>query len=293
MWKWRVILGLVFTISIFFSYHQVFKSPPFNSRICLDCFEEKLCQLPENIQEILSQNYKFLGKGGQFYAFISHDGNYIVKFFRTAKIRDLIWVKNLPIPIFLQPALVTWQDKQARIEKKLLTSCQIASTIMQEQTGIIGIHLSKTNHLNSSIRLEDREGFTRSLLADDVPFLIQRKAELFTASIKQMAQDNDLDEVKKSLTTILDEILFRAKKMIVNNDPFLQKNYGFYNKKPIEIDVGSFSFDSTLRRPACLAKEFYFCSKQLLNFVKNELPELKEWLQEIITEKWQNSLEEE
>ncbi len=48
------------------------------------------------VRTILDQPYRYLGKGAQSYAFLSEDGNYVLKFFKFKHLRQASWVSYVP-----------------------------------------------------------------------------------------------------------------------------------------------------------------------------------------------------
>src|SRR3989304_2311781 len=50
------------------------------------------------IKQILSQKFTYLASGGQCFAFVSEDGNYILKFFKHHRRTLPAWFQALPLP---------------------------------------------------------------------------------------------------------------------------------------------------------------------------------------------------
>lgn len=65
---------------------------------------------------------------------------------------------------------------------------------------------------------------------------------------------------------------------IHDSDRQLYKNYGFINGKPIELDIGDFSFDKTAALSKNIAKELQEVTAQILDFVSTYAPELTQEL---------------
>src|SRR5271166_494426 len=82
------------------------------------------------IQTLLSQPYRFLGSGGQCYAFVSQDGTAVIKFFKHHHMRP----SRLLLP----------KQKQQRKERleNLFSSFKIANDLLKEETALLFLHLN-------------------------------------------------------------------------------------------------------------------------------------------------------
>lgn len=95
----------------------------------------------------LNQSYRYLGKGCQSYVFESEDGKFVIKFFKYQRFRMHSWLKFFP-PM---PALVKYrQEKMEKKWKKLdgfVRSWKVAFEHLKEETGLVFVHLNKTEGL--------------------------------------------------------------------------------------------------------------------------------------------------
>ena len=99
------------------------------------------------IDGILSQPFSYLGKGCQSYVFQSQDGLYVLKFFKFQRYRIKPWVVAFSfIPAVEKHIEKRLEHKKAKIER-FLTSWRIAFDDLQNETGIVYVHLNKTDFL--------------------------------------------------------------------------------------------------------------------------------------------------
>lgn len=138
------------------------------------------------VDSILSQRFTYLGKGCQSYVFLSQDGQYVLKFFKYQRFRTQPWLDYL--------SFIPWveryrQEKIAKKQRRLngfFNSWRIAFDELQEHTGLLYVHLNKTNHLNKVLTITDKMGFEHYLELDQMEFLLQKKVQMLGPYIKEL-----------------------------------------------------------------------------------------------------------
>jgi hypothetical protein len=206
------------------------------------------------IKAILSQPYSYLDNGVQSFVFASQDGQYVIKFFRH---------DHLDAPFWLTPSQRT--KKQAQLCKEFL-SYKLAFQNLREQTGLVFVHLNKTQDLHQTLDLIDKLGIHHPIPLDNYEFLIQKRASLLYTALNQMIEENKLADAH------------RAKEGISDKDPDLITNFGVIGTKPIQIDVGRFSPRVSPRAPTCDKNEIIRITDQLDQYLKTKCPELQQHL---------------
>lgn len=188
------------------------------------------------IKKILSQPYKFLGRGAQSYVFASEDGQYVIKFFRYHHLQAPLHLKLLPFE---------WaKRKAARKDFKLIkdfNSYKIAYEMLKEETALVYLHLNKTNDLNITMDLIDNLGIHYQIPLDQHEFLVQRKAVLFYDALDQMISENRIEDGKAALTNLVNLLVQRIQKGVYDKDPDINTNFGAIGTRAVEIDAGRFS----------------------------------------------------
>lgn len=168
------------------------------------------------INEILKQNFTFLGKGTQSYVFESEDGKYVIKLFRY----DQPSSKNKIVLLF--------------------NACKIAYDHLQSETGLVYIHLNPTPMNLPILHFQDAVYRRYEIPLDHYRFALQKRAEPFTETLVASRRNPQL--MKKRLDQFLTLLKTRTGKGIFNSDPSLSRNFGFLEDQSIEFDFGNYRY---------------------------------------------------
>lgn len=231
----------------------------------------------EEIQNILSQKFHFLGSGVQSYAFLSDDGKTVLKFFKHYHMwpnTQLLQKISLPLN-FVEN---TVEERHKRMSY-IFNSCKIAHKECEEQTGVFYLQLNPSPGF-PKIRVFDKLNIAHEIDLKTTPFLLQRKAVPLCPYISQLMKKGDVQEAKKSIESVLILVQNRMQKGVLNTDRKFCRNVGFFEGKAIHIDIGSFDKSSPLQDPAIIQEE---AEKELLEFkvwLKKEHPMLIEYFEE-------------
>jgi len=216
------------------------------------------------------QPFYFLGSGVQFYAFVSEDGQTVMKLFKhhhmglsTDLVKKLL-PKSLAAPIL--------QKRENRMHH-LLKSAQIASEKLSEETGVYFTHLCKTDGLLGQITLHDKLGIAHKLDLDTTEFVLQKRAIPVFEHLHLLFQNQKIEEALSAMKNLLVMIENRSKKGIKNKDGKVLRNCGFLGETPVELDIGSFTFRSHSTNPKPHKKAVQKGALQLLGWVKKNYPE--------------------
>lgn len=187
------------------------------------------------VREILSQPFSYLGKGAQAFVFGSKDGKYVIKLFRHHHMRASFWIKYLPFG---------WAE--SRIEKKFgklwidFASYKLAFEELRNETGMIFLHLNKSNDLHQKLQIIDKIGIAHTLEADQMEFLVQKRAELIYPGIEKLMETGQEEKAQRAIEQLVHLLVQRCEKGIWDKDPDLNTNFGLVEDSPIQIDVGRF-----------------------------------------------------
>lgn len=180
------------------------------------------------LKSILDQKFKFLAVGSQSYAFASEDGKYVVKFFimkhQIPRLSDL------------------WHPEKVEYRRQNLFSIfrahKLAYSELKADTGLIYIHLNKTDHLKTQLKVIDRLGRTHHIDLDKTEFVVQEKAELIFTHLKKLLVRGDKEKAQKCIQAVLDVVKRRMDKKISDHDKAVKHNYGFIGDRAIHLDIG-------------------------------------------------------
>jgi hypothetical protein len=166
---------------------------------------------------ILKQKFYLKDQGGQSYVFISADEKYVLKFFKEMP-RPWIPFKN-------------YQRKKLGKLKRTLKGYQLGFERLQQETGLLYLHLSPTTTPLPTI-VVDRLSIEHSIDLSSVYFVLQKRATpLSTVSEATLAQVSEL-------------LQKRASAHIADHDPRLYTNLGWIDSQLVFIDPGRFVEDA-------------------------------------------------
>lgn len=114
--------------------------------------EEELSDL----KRLFQQKFTYLDCGRQCFAFRSEDGKYVLKFFKLSLRRLPDGLMYLPLPNKLdQLREKTVAFKKSKL-KRDFDSYVLAYNELREETGLIFVHLNKTDFLNQTVTMRKR-----------------------------------------------------------------------------------------------------------------------------------------
>jgi hypothetical protein len=197
-------------------------------------------EVKKEASEILNQPFTYLSYGGQSTVYESLDKKYVIKFFnpRTvikenwfhqfAKLRrlnSLKWITN------------TYFRQKLRLKKYFLRY-ELAFKDLKEETGLVYVHLDPSTCLSKTLELTDKEGNFCQFNLDAYPFVLQKKVELTMHHLDRLLKNGDIDGAKESVKQIYELFLSRAQKGYTDRLQTLYKNYGFFEGRAVQLDVG-------------------------------------------------------
>jgi hypothetical protein len=234
------------------------------------------------LKKALSQSYRFLDKGAQCYVFLSDDGRYVIKFFKLHALQPALWLRAVRLPFFMQKLWVQKLIEKNQTLSKTFTSYVIAHDELKEETGLLYLHLNKTEKQHSPLTIFDNIGVKHTLNLDKMEFLIQKRASLFLPHLEKMIQEKGLNAAKSSLSDLVHFLEKRNKKEIFDKDPDLLTNFAFLDDQIVQIDVGRFRKDTQRKNPDVYYEEIVRITDQFNQWLKNHYPLLSDHLEQEI-----------
>jgi hypothetical protein len=225
----------------------------------------------EELATIFNQPFDYLSKGAQTFVFASRDGKYVIKFFR--------FLNKYATPLEFLPFKKIQRTAEKRSGKlqKDFNSYKIAFEQLQEETGLVFLHLNQTNHLKTRLTLYDKMKSQYKLCLDEMGFILQRRADPFYPTLTNWIKEGKTQEAKKALSELVHLISKRMALGISDKDPDLKTNFGFLNGHPIQFDIGRFKMNEPdqgdlmriLSPLECFLDEK---SPELARYLKDEIP---------------------
>jgi hypothetical protein len=192
----------------------------------------------KTLDPIWDQPFCYLAKGHQSFAFLSADGRYVLKFYRfPSHLRPLPWL-NHPCAGKARKRVEAYNLNKL---DATFASYKLAYDELREETGLLYLHLNKTETLQRCVTLVDRCGAAYRVSLDDMHFLLQKKAEPFFPLLQRTLEAGDEETFKNLISSLFSLISSRLDKGISDGDAILEKNYGWLNQRAVHIDVGRFS----------------------------------------------------
>jgi hypothetical protein len=234
------------------------------------------------LDRVFSQKFHYLGFGGQCFAFVSDDNKYVIKFFKFRLFRKPHhFLLTHPLPSVAELSRLRKLDRTLFKLQRDFTSYKIAYEELQEEAGLLYLHLNKGTELKRTVRIIDKIGIEHEIDLDNIEFAVQRKAEPIFPRIDAFMAKGDLAAAKQSLHAILQAIVDRSQKGVFDEDPRLYNNLGFVGQKAIFIDIGRFVRAPSLKDPAVyLADLKRIIDKSLRRWLKDNHPQLIPYLDE-------------
>lgn len=176
---------------------------------------------PEIANEIFQQNFYYQGHGCSSVAFLSEDGQTILKLFKMLDAKDEEEVK------------------------KRFTGYQLAMELDAENTGMLFWHLYKTDFLHTQIQAFDfvEQGGEKTIQRlqpislDNVVFALQKRTNNLGNIINHSLKKNDLKTAKKALDGMIKLYEKELEKGLLDIDAHFLFNTGYIAEQPIRYDA--------------------------------------------------------
>lgn len=236
------------------SFESTSYNPPFN----VDNQDKS------SVINILNQKFYYLGQGNQTYAFLGTDGTTVLKFFKFGHLKPSLFFKTSNLS----------QEKRFF---KIFAGTVIAFEHNRDNTGLLYVHLNKSNNLHLTVDVVDRLGVIHKINLDDVVFVVQKKITPTRQELKRLFDNGDITTVKKRLSSLIALYLSEYSRSIYDRDHNLMDNTGFDGNKALRLDVGKLRKD-----PMALTLKFQkddlakIASQRLLKWTSSYYPAHRE-----------------
>ncbi len=189
----------------------------------------------EEVKAALLQTFHYIGRGRQCFAFASADDKYVLKFPRTDIYKTPLWMRALPMKAYQERL----EKNHAEREKFIMGSFQICIQELKEQTGLLAIHLGQSPS-REKLTVVDALGCKHRLPLGKTSFVLQYKHPILIQVFLDALKKGNRREAERILDSLVDVVVDRAQRGILNRDRSFLRNYGFNGERAYQIDVGSF-----------------------------------------------------
>jgi len=203
----------------------------------------------QQVNAILQQPFYYLGHGFQCYAFLSGDGEYVLKFFRFQRMRLPEWSYSFSSFPFVK-GYIAEKEEEFRVRKEdIFGGIKVGFEAAAEETGTLFVHLNKTKGLHPITTIYDKLGQSYKLSMDQMEFMVQKRASHIQPILRELMAQDRAEEAKKRLDQILELMVGCSKKGVKDTDNALirKNNLGFLKDKAIYIDSGKFVFRDDIK----------------------------------------------
>ncbi|NGX56055.1 MAG: hypothetical protein K1060chlam5_00289 [Candidatus Anoxychlamydiales bacterium] len=284
------ILSLIVISSLCIKFYQLYTDGFRIDKINFVSFYNNKIQNEDQsneIDEIISQRFKYLSKGCQTYVFISEDENYVLKFIRFHRYKVPFWLDNLHSKYFLDNYYNKIKKHKEKLFLQSINSYKIAFDYLKDETKILYIHLNQTNNLNKKVTLLDKFNQKYKINLDDYGFILQKKADSLSKHLQNNKNNKTiLQKTTLSFINLTDSIY---KKGFINSDYNCIKNAGIIENTVIFTDLGSFKKIENLNNKFIYEREFNKFIKYYKRWTNKYSPDLTVFLDEKIYEKSKKS----
>ncbi|HSW72457.1 MAG TPA: hypothetical protein VLG44_03500 [Chlamydiales bacterium] len=225
----------------------------------------------EKISQVLSQKFHYLGSGRQCFVFVSSDQEYVLKLINHQRFVVADWVKQLPMPSFLDlQRLEKIEKRHARIDA-FFQSFQIGYENLPEETGILYLQLNKSE--TPLFVQVSGPGYVHTIPLHKTEFILQRRVNSFYSELKRAS--HDAVQWKKILSSYVSYLEQRIQKEIVDDDRNVF-NLGYAEGRTILIDAGRLYLDPAIQEHSY--EEMKKSSKLLQKRLDKSYPEMGKYL---------------
>jgi hypothetical protein len=215
--------------------------------------------IPGEVLSKIDQSFSYLARGRQSFVFVSEDGQYVLKLPRSDLPKLPFWKRSL----FPERSWRASFEKKELRRKRALDSFELAYTQLKEETGLVYLHLARTEG-SHEVEIVDRIGRRHRVCLDKTLFFLQKRYPLAFPELKSRLEKGDEEGVKTFLNAFLDMVLLRAKKGIFNSDSEFLMNFGIDQNRIYQIDIGSFHGSDP--------SSFVTCFLEAVSQLKKRLP---------------------
>lgn len=264
---------LYFNLTDDFRLANITHELPFRSDWAVD---SPTPELRSQMAEILNQPFYYLGKGAQSYAFASQDQHYVLKFIKFKHLRPSFFLEALPPLLPIKSYQASQRKRKQKNLEGVFAGYRLAYDVHRPESGLIFIHLNKTNDLNLQATLKDKLGIKRVIDLDNYVFILQEKGKTTKAVLKEILDRGDLALAKQRIDQIINLYLSEYRKGIYDKDHGVMHNTGFVGDRPIHLDVGKLCRNEAMKNPEIYRQDLSLVISKFTALVRNEYPQYYE-----------------
>lgn len=231
-------------------------------------------QMSQEADEALSQEYFYLGKGCQSYAFLSSDGRYVLKFLKQQNFRSPAWVT----PLALISAVHNYEQSRKEHRwfrlNRVCHSWKLCFDRLRAESALLFVHLNRTDDLRKQLVLHDKLGFVHQIDLDQFQFCLQRRGEKLADWFIDQRDRGALEEASRLMHRLVDLLRSEFAQGIADDDHALIQNAGVSDGIPIHLDIGQFVQNPAIQNEQCWKQELFTKGFKLGRWLDKHWPAL-------------------
>jgi hypothetical protein len=249
-------------ISSKLTYNELWGVPPMNQG-----------EVSSFVRNVFSQPFYYLGAGDQCYAFQSEDGQFVLKFFKMHQLLPKDWLNDFPFSLF-ENYRFNNVEKRKQLIQEVFSSIKGSYEHLQEETGLLFIHLNKSRDLKTKAILFDKVGKKYQVDLDSKEFFLQKKAVKIYDHLLELMKQGEDERVHRCIRSLLQVVVARCEQGFADLDIGVRNNYGFVGDQAVIIDCGSLVLDETIRQPHHYQREILRVAEAMDHWAQTHFPEL-------------------
>lgn len=227
---------------------------------------------------IFAQPFNYLGKGAQSYAFVSKDGQYVLKFFKFKHLKPSAFVNALPDYFPFQVYKQSCISRKARKLVGVFNGYALAFNENKDASQLLYLHLVPTTDLQLEVTVKDKLGISRNIALDDVVFLVQKKGETLRSRLSKLLDRGDVAGAKEAIDKIIAMYMDEYSRGLYDHDHGVMHNAGFINDKPFHLDVGKLNKDERMLQEAVYKEDLAKITFKIDEWLSRNYPQFAEEL---------------
>lgn len=221
----------------------------------------------DEVCQILSQDFVYLGRGSQSFAFASDDGSYVLKLFIFDSMDSFshrLFEKSFDSGMIQQKAIHTFD------------ACKLACQFLPQETGVLFVHFNTQKKSLPTVRLIGPAWKRQEIHPEEFCFVLQKRALGLDEVLMQACLLSDKDRFFSMVDQLNRLLTRRIDCGIANTDPTLFENFGVIDGQVAEIDFGNYVFCPEIFTKSRSEYEKTRYTDQLLKWVERTIPQWKD-----------------
>ena len=271
-----LVLGvLFFSSAASFSVDKIYPGRDFSFQKVKTDSEEDI----ENVCLIVNQPFRFFKEDTDAYLFASEDQKHVLKFFKIRRITPKYWLNYVPVPWLNKKRLSKVVDRE-RARHETLGNLNAVFEKFRYQTGLVFLHLFKTDYLKTKVTLIDQNGKKKRVALDEVPFILRKKAVPMGEHVEGCLAKGEEREAIASLCSILNFVKRGCKLGFAGYSDRIGEDYGVLDGHLIYLGISRIERDDSFKTARSTLREVFRVIRALDFWLQHNHPSLAQGVQD-------------